>query len=258
MTAPSFPPAVDPAMQQVSRAVEICCSVAQPLVIQRPVPGQSRPGMQSDSGASSFWPCPSDFRNTGTGDQLDGTNSETTGPLPLHLETRQENVLNVESESRRFGTSDPGIQASGSGKPPSEENTDSSPKENPSPSSQPGCSCFFRSKAESLPESATGAELPRIEFTERPNFAQKILDLHGSADKNGTHLQSNRYGRAHETATTTFKKPPVTLKSSEFKTYSTTPSKIFKKRGLEMMRKQTRVEYDDTSSDDEDRLVIEI
>uniref|UniRef100_A0A8C0F5P9 Zinc finger protein 831 n=1 Tax=Bubo bubo TaxID=30461 RepID=A0A8C0F5P9_BUBBB len=85
-----------------------------------------------------------------------------------------------------------------------------------------------------------------------------VLDLHGSADKNGTQLQTNSYGRPHETATTAFKKPPVTLRSSEFKTYSATPSKTYKKRGLEMMRKQTRVEYDDTSSDDEDRLVIEI
>ncbi|KAL0594583.1 Zinc finger protein 831 [Plecturocebus cupreus] len=36
------------------------------------------------------------------------------------------------------------------------------------------------------------------------------------------------------------------------------PSKSLKKRSLEGMRKQTRVELTDTSSDDEDRLVIEI
>ncbi|XP_004460222.1 zinc finger protein 831 [Dasypus novemcinctus] len=36
------------------------------------------------------------------------------------------------------------------------------------------------------------------------------------------------------------------------------PSKTIKKRSLEGMRKQTRVEFSDTSSDDEDRLVIEI
>ncbi|KAL4680636.1 hypothetical protein H8959_022577 [Pygathrix nigripes] len=36
------------------------------------------------------------------------------------------------------------------------------------------------------------------------------------------------------------------------------PSKSLKKRSLEGMRKQTRVEFSDTSSDDEDRLVIEI
>ncbi|KAM8774816.1 zinc finger protein 831 [Rhynchonycteris naso] len=37
-----------------------------------------------------------------------------------------------------------------------------------------------------------------------------------------------------------------------------TPSKTIKKRSLEGMRKQTRVEFSDSSSDDEDRLVIEI
>ncbi|XP_059889304.1 zinc finger protein 831 [Delphinus delphis] len=36
------------------------------------------------------------------------------------------------------------------------------------------------------------------------------------------------------------------------------PSKTLRKRSLEGMRKQTRVEFSDTSSDDEDRLVIEI
>uniref|UniRef100_A0A2K6G192 Zinc finger protein 831 n=1 Tax=Propithecus coquereli TaxID=379532 RepID=A0A2K6G192_PROCO len=36
------------------------------------------------------------------------------------------------------------------------------------------------------------------------------------------------------------------------------PSKSIRKRSLEGMRKQTRVEFSDTSSDDEDRLVIEI
>ncbi|XP_057559946.1 zinc finger protein 831 [Hippopotamus amphibius kiboko] len=36
------------------------------------------------------------------------------------------------------------------------------------------------------------------------------------------------------------------------------PSKTFRKKSLEGMRKQTRVEFSDTSSDDEDRLVIEI
>lgn len=36
------------------------------------------------------------------------------------------------------------------------------------------------------------------------------------------------------------------------------PSKTIKKRSLEGMRKQSRVEFSDTSSDDEDRLVIEI
>uniref|UniRef100_A0A8C0APB2 Zinc finger protein 831 n=1 Tax=Buteo japonicus TaxID=224669 RepID=A0A8C0APB2_9AVES len=221
----SFSSTVNTATQQVSSDVEICCLVTQPLVLQQSVPGDSQPNIQSDS-MTSFWSCPFDFTNTGTSDQLDSRNSEPTGPLSLHLEASQENILNVESESQIFGTLDPVIQASGREKPPTEENTYSSLKENSTP--------------------------------KRANFSQQILDLHGSADKNGTHLQSNSYGRPRETVTTAFKKPPITLRSPEFKTYSATPSKIYKKRGLEVMGKQTRVEYDDTSSDDEDRLVIEI
>ncbi|KFQ94294.1 hypothetical protein Y956_12339, partial [Nipponia nippon] len=187
MTAHSFSSTVNTAMQQISGDVEIRCLVTQPLVLQRPVPGESQPNIQSDSTAPSCWSCPSGFTNTGTGDQLDSTNSETAGPLSLHLEASQESKLNIESESQRFGTLDPVIQASGREKPPVEENTHSSPKENSTPSSQPGCSRLLGSKAESLPESLTRAKLPSIEYTERANFSPKMLDLHGSADKNGTH-----------------------------------------------------------------------
>ncbi|KAM9218928.1 zinc finger protein 831 [Leptosomus discolor] len=263
VTAHSFSSTVNTAMQQVSSDVEICCLVTQPLVLQRPVPGESQPNIQGDSVAPSFWGCPSDFTNKGTADLLDSTNSDTTGPLSLHPEASQENILKVESESQRFGTLDAVIQTSGKEEPPTEENTYSSPKENSTASSRPGCSRLFTSKAESLPESLTRAKLPGIESTEQANFSQTVLDLRRNADKNGTHLQSNLYGKlptaaAAAAATAAFKKPPITVRSPEFKTYSATPSKTYKKRGLEMMRKQTRVEYDDTSSDDEDRLVIEI
>ncbi|KFQ74581.1 hypothetical protein N335_09205, partial [Phaethon lepturus] len=187
VTAHSFSSTVNTAMQQASSDVEICCLVTQPLVLQRSGPAESQPNLQSDSVASPFWSCPSDFTNTGTGHQLDSTHSETTGPLSLHLEASQENILNVESESQRFGTLDPAIQASGKEKPPAEENTYSSPEDNSTPGSQPGCSCLFGSKAESLPESVPRAKSPSVEYTVQANISQKILDLHGSADKNGTH-----------------------------------------------------------------------
>uniref|UniRef100_A0A8C3UE39 Zinc finger protein 831 n=1 Tax=Catharus ustulatus TaxID=91951 RepID=A0A8C3UE39_CATUS len=95
------------------------------------------------------------------------------------------------------------------------------------------------------------AQLPSREDSHRANSSQHLLE-------NRSHLQPSPYGRPHGTAASTFKKSPITLRSPEFKSYSATPPKTYKKRGLEMMRKQTRVEYDDTSSDDEDRLVIEI
>ncbi|KFV11532.1 hypothetical protein N339_04456, partial [Pterocles gutturalis] len=179
VTAHSFSSTVNAAMQQVSGDVEICCLVTQPLVLQQSVPGESQPDTQRDSVAPSS--CPFDFTNTGTGDQLDSTNSETTGPLSLYLEASQENILNVESGGHRFGTLDPVSQASGREKPPAEEKTSSSPKENSTASSQPGCSSLLGSKPESCPELA---KLPSIEYTERTNFSQKPLNLHGSTDRN--------------------------------------------------------------------------
>ncbi|XP_051659047.1 zinc finger protein 831 [Manacus candei] len=258
VTAHSLPSPAPTSMQQVSRDVAICCWVTQPLVLQPSGPGHSRPSLQSDSTAASFGSHPSDFTNTATGDQPSSTDPEAPGPLSLHLETSQENTLSAESERQISGTLDPVIRASGREKTPAEEHTNSPPKEHPTPSSQPGCSRLFGSKAESLPDSVTRAQLPSRGYTERANVSQNLLDLHGSRDRNGSHLQPNPYGRPHGTATTTFKKPPVSLRSPEFKSYSAALSKTYKKRGLEMMRKQTRVEYDDMSSDDEDRLVIEI
>ncbi|XP_058706565.1 zinc finger protein 831 [Poecile atricapillus] len=254
VTAHSFSSTADTSLQEFSRDVAICCWVTQPLVLQPSLPGESQPSLRSDPVAASFGSCP-EFTNTGTGDQPDSTNPEAAAHLPG---ASQENILRVESESQIFGISDLVIQASGRGKPPSEENTHSPPTENSAPSSQPGCSHLFGSQAESVSETGTRAQLPSRECSQRADLSQHLLELHRSADRNRSHLQPNPYGRPHGTATATFKNSPVTLRSPEFKSYSATPPKTYKKRGLEMMRKQTRVEYDDTSSDDEDRLVIEI
>ncbi|XP_062445399.1 zinc finger protein 831 [Rhea pennata] len=256
VTAHSFSSTVNTAMQQVSNDIEICCLVTQPLVLQRSVPGESQPNVRTGSVASSFWSCPFDFPNTGTDSQIDSTSSETTDPVSLCPEATQGNILKVESERQRFGELDMVMEASGREKCPTEEIRSSSPEENSTASSQPGCSHTLGSKAESLLESTTRANLPNIEYTEWANFSQKIL--HGNMDKNETYLQSGNYGRQHETNTAAFKEPSITLRFPEFKTYSATSSKTYKKKGLEIMRKQNRVEYDDTSSDDEDRLVIEI
>ncbi|EOB08035.1 hypothetical protein Anapl_00248, partial [Anas platyrhynchos] len=185
MTTHSFSSTVNTAMQQVSSAVEICCSVTQPLVLQQSVPGESETNVQADSMASSFWSRPFDFRNIGTGEQSDSTNSEAAGPLSLHLEASQESILKVQSESQRSGTSDLVIQASRKEKCPVEENIYSSSMENSAPSSQPGCSRSLGSKAEFPPESVSTAKLPSVEHTERENFSQKVLHLHGTSDKNG-------------------------------------------------------------------------
>ncbi|XP_015737223.1 zinc finger protein 831 [Coturnix japonica] len=257
MAAQPFPFSVNTAMQEVSSDVELCRLVTQPLVLQRSAPEESHANVQPESMASSLWSCPFSLTNTIKGDQSVGTSSETTCPLSLGLEASQENGPNVELGNQSIGTLDSMIQASERAEEQTEENTCSSSKENSTHSSQAGCLHSLGSKAASHLESVSMAKLSHTECTEQEN-SQKVLHLHGAADKNGAHQQTETYGRQHETASSTFKKPSVTLRSPEFNNYSETPSKSYKKRGLEMMRKQTRVEYDDTSSDDEDRLVIEI
>lgn len=51
---------------------------------------------------------------------------------------------------------------------------------------------------------------------------------------------------------------PASLDSAEPTVVPETPSQTIKRRSVEGMRKQNRVELSDTSSDDEDRLVIEL
>ncbi|XP_074461682.1 zinc finger protein 831 isoform X4 [Larus michahellis] len=253
LAAHSFSSPVSTATPPAGSEPESCCTATQPPLLP-PGPGQSQPRVPSDSTASAAWSCPSDSTSTGRGDQPDSSHAETTGPLPLHPEASQGNTLNMDPESQRFGTFEPLTQASGRQNLPAEANAYSSPKDNSMPRSQPGRSRLLGPKAESV----TRAELPSTDYTEQPNFSQKILALQGGTERDGAHLQANSHGRPRRTATAAFTEPPVTLRSPESETYSATPSKAYKKRGLEMMRKQTRVEYDDTSSDDEDRLVIEI
>ncbi|XP_066243435.1 zinc finger protein 831 [Saccopteryx leptura] len=64
--------------------------------------------------------------------------------------------------------------------------------------------------------------------------------------------------KCQESGLTALKDSVVPSKPGQPTEVPETPSKTIKKRSLEGMRKQTRVEFSDSSSDDEDRLVIEI
>uniref|UniRef100_A0A674I604 Zinc finger protein 831 n=1 Tax=Terrapene triunguis TaxID=2587831 RepID=A0A674I604_9SAUR len=143
------------------------------------------------------------------------------------------------------------------GEHPMEGNSYSSLKEKLTPSSKTVCSASLGSKVNTLPEtSITSTCLPSTANIQGINSSDN--SSHGCMDKNGAYLQSDGHQRLNETGTNTFKQPSFPFSPTESTASSETPSKTYKKRGLEMIRKQTRVEYDDTSSDDEDRLVIEI
>lgn len=74
----------------------------------------------------------------------------------------------------------------------------------------------------------------------------------------GTFPLGNDSGECHISGLTSRKECVVPSKPEQPGESPEAPSKTVKRRGLEGLRKQTRVEVSDTSSDDEDRLVIEV
>ncbi|XP_025709052.1 zinc finger protein 831 isoform X3 [Callorhinus ursinus] len=68
----------------------------------------------------------------------------------------------------------------------------------------------------------------------------------------------NESGKCRGSGLTALKDRVVPFNPGQPRESPESPSKTVKRRGLEGLRKQTRVEVSDTSSDDEDRLVIEM
>ncbi|VCW84704.1 unnamed protein product, partial [Gulo gulo] len=68
----------------------------------------------------------------------------------------------------------------------------------------------------------------------------------------------NDSGKCRGSGLTALKDRVVTSNPGQPREAPEVPSKTVKRRGLEGLRKQTRVDVSDTSSDDEDRLVIEM
>ncbi|KAM7150227.1 zinc finger protein 831 isoform 2-T3 [Macrochelys suwanniensis] len=244
-------------MRQTNNDVDICCLVTRPLMHQKSFPGETQPNAHSDPVESSFWSFPFDFVGTGTCCQHVSMGSEVTAPFFLWPKADHKNILNVESQGQSFAALYPLVQTSGKEEHPMGGNSYLALKEKLTPSSKTVCSASLGSKVNTLPEtSITSTSLPSTANIQGINFSDS--SPHGCVDKNGAYLQSDGHGRLNETATNTFKEPSFPFSPTESTASSETPSKTYKKRGLEMIRKQTRVEYDDTSSDDEDRLVIEI
>ncbi|XP_074868212.1 zinc finger protein 831 [Carettochelys insculpta] len=242
------------ATEQTNTDLDICCCVTQSLMLQKSFPVEPQPNASSDTVASSFWSFPYDFVGTGTGCQHVNMGSEVTTPLFLCPKADRKNILNVESQGQSCDALYPLVQISEKEEHPMEGNSFSSLKEKLTPSSKTMCS---DSLVNTVPETlVTGTCLPSIANTQ--GTTPSISTSCGCVDKNGTYLQSDGHGRLNETGTNTFKESSFTISATESIASPETPSKTYKKRGLEMMRKQTRVEYNDTSSDDEDRLVIEI
>nr|XP_025046267.1 zinc finger protein 831 [Pelodiscus sinensis] len=244
------------ATEQTNNDLDICCLVTQPLTLQKPFPVEPQPNVYSDPVESSFWSFPFDFIGTGTCCQHVSMGSEVTAPFFVWPKADHKNILNVESQSQSFAAAYPLVQTSGKEEHPMEGNSYSSLKGKLIPSSKTVCSASLGSKVNTLPQtSITSTSLPSTANIQGMNTSH---DPHECVNKNGAYLQSDGQGKLNETGTNTFKEPSFPSSPTESTASSETPSRTYKKRGLERMRKQTRVEYDDTSSDDEDRLVIEI
>lgn len=239
------------AMQQANNDLNICCLVTQPLMLQQSAPAQSQSNAISDPVGSSFWSFPFDFIGTGKCHQHDIVGSEVTSPVFLWPQADQKNILNGESQAQRFAPLDLLVQSSEKGKHLIEENAYASPKEKFTPSSKTTCSALLGSNKPC--ETITRTSLPSIVPTQGTNSSHSSPNR--CPDKSQAYLQPDDH---HDIETSALKEPSFPFSTTEATATSAAPSKAYKKRSLEMMRKQTRVEYDDTSSDDEDRLVIEI
>ncbi|XP_044517075.1 zinc finger protein 831 [Gracilinanus agilis] len=96
------------------------------------------------------------------------------------------------------------------------------------------------------------------QVTVRPRTYFSTSSYYSCGEKHGTCREGGDGEKNQITRMITSKESIVAASPAEPSDISGASSKTLKKRSLEGMRKQTRVEYSDTSSDDEDRLVIEL
>ncbi|XP_049632990.1 zinc finger protein 831 [Suncus etruscus] len=112
------------------------------------------------------------------------------------------------------------------------------------------------------------AEIPQLPFLEQAH--QDSPPLHTSPDASKPRFSEpsssscEKVGEDHcgrkdgDSGAMVPRGGPASLDSAEPTVIPETPSQTIKRRSVEGMRKQNRVELSDTSSDDEDRLVIEL
>ncbi|XP_036608682.1 zinc finger protein 831 [Trichosurus vulpecula] len=132
--------------------------------------------------------------------------------------------------------------------------------EKPSSGSRVSCSASMgmtgKTQLETSPSGLSTSSLHQV--TIRPRTYFSTSSYYSCGEKHGTCVDESESGKNQVTRMVTVKESIVTASPGESLNISGASSKTLKKRSLEGMRKQTRVEYSDTSSDDEDRLVIEL
>ncbi|XP_072489514.1 zinc finger protein 831 [Notamacropus eugenii] len=132
--------------------------------------------------------------------------------------------------------------------------------EKPSSGSRISCSASVgmtgKTQLETSPSGLSTSSLHQV--TVRPRTYFSTSSYYGCGEKHGTCIGESDSGKNQVTRMVTVKESIIAASPGESSNISGASSKTVKKRSLEGMRKQTRIEYSDTSSDDEDRLVIEL
>ncbi|KAM9068299.1 zinc finger protein 831 [Sarcophilus harrisii] len=178
-------------------------------------------------------------------------------PNPNHKALR---IHSDESQAQGSATSEPLSQNIPNREPGVVGKCCSPLSEKPSPASRaPGSASMGTTGKTPLEAPVSGLSTSSLhQVAVRPQTFFSTSSYYSCGEKQGT-CTGGRDGRKNqETGMVTVKENIVAAGPGESSDLSAVASKTLKKRSLEGMRKQTRVEYSDTSSDDEDRLVIEL
>ncbi|XP_043844788.1 zinc finger protein 831 [Dromiciops gliroides] len=132
--------------------------------------------------------------------------------------------------------------------------------EKPSSGSRISCSASLGMTGKTeLKTPAAGPSTSNLhQVTVRPQTYFSTSSYYSCGEKHGTCIDGSDNGKNQVARMVTVKESFIAADPGESSNTSGVSAKTLKKRSLEGMRKQTRVEYSDTSSDDEDRLVIEL
>lgn len=213
--------------------------------------GKLQEELWSDTPSDHSWPstgsCNFDLTDTGKIHPHRRVGPEGTSPIFAELKADRENVLHGEPKCQSIAVLKSPASVTGRKEPPTDRNLCPSVKEQLAPTFQTTCPVSLGLKM--LPETSVSSHcLPSVRHVEETSNNPACFEC---SDRSSC-VQDDKQGEACEAGLPAFKKASAPLAESG------TLSRSFKKQSLEMMNKQTCVEYDDTSSDDEDRLMIEI
>ncbi|XP_053100420.1 zinc finger protein 831 isoform X2 [Hemicordylus capensis] len=196
------------------------------------------------------WPsigtCNFEFIDTGKVHPCHNVGSEVTSPLSTELKRGSKNVLCVESKCQNAAVSEPSVYTTGRKEQPTDGDVCPSLKEQFSSTFQAPRPVLLGSKL--LTETSVSSSSRHVRKTSSSPACLECADKNSSS----THLGGRQEETLCKAGLLGFKNLSAPLASSGI------PTQAYKKQSLEMTNKQNRVEYDDTSSDDEDRLIIEI